>query len=321
MNERRLDKIPSENINKILVTGSSGTIGTRLCEKLLAKGYKVTGVDWKHNKWNRNIDKITIIGDLRDKKTFDKVPKDHDVVIHLAANAMVYDSVVNPDLAFDNFITVYNTLEFARKSNIKKFMFASSREVYGNTAKTVLKEDEANIVNCESPYSASKFGGEVLTRSYKNCYNIEFVIFRFSNVYGMYDDSNRVIPQFIRLAKQGKDLTVFGKDKSLDFTYIDDNIKGIMLCVENFDKIKNDTINIAFGKGTTILSIAELIKKKLNPKINIILKEKRTGEVLRYTADISRIKAIGYKPETDVIEGISKSIEWYENNVSINKQK
>jgi UDP-glucose 4-epimerase len=302
-------------ISKILVTGSSGTIGTRLCEKLLAKGYKVTGIDWKHNKWNKDIDKITIIGDLRDKKTIDKIPKDQDLVIHLAANAMVYDSVVNPDLAFDNFITVYNALEFTRIANVKRFMFASSREVYGNTTKTILEEDEANIINCESPYSASKFGGEALTRAYHNCYNTDFVIFRFSNVYGMYDDSNRVIPQFIRLAKQGKDLTVFGKDKSLDFTYIDDNIKGIILCIESFDNIKNDTINIAYGKGTTILSIAELIKKKLNPKINIILKDKRTGEVVKYTADISRIKKIGYKPETDVAAGIDKSIEWYEKNV------
>ena len=68
-------------ITKILVTGSSGTIGTRLCERLLAKGYKVTGIDWKHNKWNKDIDKITIIGDLRDKKTIDKIPKDQDLVI------------------------------------------------------------------------------------------------------------------------------------------------------------------------------------------------------------------------------------------------
>jgi nucleoside-diphosphate-sugar epimerase len=308
-------------ITKILVMGSSGTIGTRLCEKLLAKGYKVTGIDWKHNKWSQDVDKTTIIGDIRDKKTFDRVPKDFDLVIHLAANAMVYDSVVNPDLAFDNFITVYNTLEFARKSDIKKFMFASSREVYGNTEKMVLKEDEASIINCESPYAASKFGGEVLTRAYNRCYGTEFIIFRFSNVYGMYDDSNRVMPLFIRQAKQGKDLTVFGKDKMLDFTYIDDNIKGIMLCIENFDRIKNDTINIAYGQGSTILSIAELIRKKLNPKINIILKEKRTGEVVKYTADISKMRKMGYRPEVDIIEGIGKSIEWYGKNISIKDTK
>jgi len=302
-------------ISKVLVTGSSGTIGTRLCEQLITNGFKVAGVDWKQNKWNKDINKITIIGDLRDKKTFDKLPKDFDLIIHLAANARVYDLVVNPDMAMDNITTIYNTLEFARKSNIKRFMFSSSREVYGNTAKTILKECEADMVNCESPYSASKISGEVLLRSYHKCYETDYIVFRFSNVYGMYDDSDRVIPLFIRLCKKGSDLTVFGKNKTLDFTYIDDNINGIILCIKNFDKIKNDTINIAYGQGTTIMEVAKMIKDKVNPKVNITLKENRTGEVVKYTADISKMKKIGYNPKTNITEGVTKSIEWYEKNI------
>jgi UDP-glucose 4-epimerase len=298
-------------ISRILVTGSSGTIGTRLCEALLAKKYDIVGVDWKHNKWNKDVENITIIGDLRDKKTFDKLPKDFDLIIHLAANAMVYNSVMEPDLAFDNFITAYNTLEFARKSGIKKFMFASSREVYGNTTKTILKEEEAHIVNCESPYAASKIGGESLSRAYHRCYGLEFVIFRFSNVYGMYDDSDRVIPLFIRRCREGKDIIVFGEDKMLDFTYIDDTITGVITCIESFDRIKNDTINIAYGEGSSILKIAELIKSHFNSKSKVILKNVRTGEVVKYTADIGKIRNIGFTPKINIHEGIHKSIEWY----------
>ncbi|MGV8141770.1 MAG: NAD-dependent epimerase/dehydratase family protein [Candidatus Woesearchaeota archaeon] len=298
-------------ISKILVTGSNGTIGTRLCEQLLAKKFDVIGVDWKHNKWNKDVEKITIIGDLRDKKTFDKLPKDVDLIIHLAANALVYKSVVDPDLAFDNITTIYNTLEFARKNGIKKFMFASSREVYGNTEKVILKEEEAHIDNCESPYAASKISGEALSRAYGRCFGIDFVILRFSNVYGMYDDSDRVIPLFIRQCKHGHDLTVFGEDKMLDFTYIDDTINGVIKCIEKFESIKDNTVNIAYGQGSSILKVAELIKKHFNSENKVIIKNVRTGEVVKYIADISKIKKLEHMSVTNIDEGIKKSVEWY----------
>ena len=195
-------------------------------------------------------------------------------------------------------------------------MFASSREVYGNTDKGVLKEDNAEINNCESPYSASKILGETLVRAYQKCYGINFVLFRFSNVYGMYDESNRVVPLFIRMAKENKDLVVFGKEKMLDFTYIDDTIDGIIKSIENFDKLKNDVFNIAYGEGTTILKVAELIKEKLNPDLKIHIQDNRTGEVVKYTADISKFQQkTGYVPTINIEEGINKSIEWYEKNI------
>ena len=86
-------------IKKIIVTGSSGTIGTRLCEKLIEKNYEVIGVDWKKNKWDSKINALTISADLRDASSFSKLPKNADLVIHLAANARVYDLVVEPNLA------------------------------------------------------------------------------------------------------------------------------------------------------------------------------------------------------------------------------
>ncbi len=146
-------------IKKILVTGSSGTIGTRLCEVLLTKGYDVYGVDVRQNKWNKNLVSITTLADLRSTEAIEKIPKDVDMVIHLAANARVYDLVVEPDLAFDNVKTVYNVLEFCRKNNVKRILFSSSREVYGNSDKINCKESDARIENCESPYSASKIAG------------------------------------------------------------------------------------------------------------------------------------------------------------------
>jgi len=302
-------------IKRILVTGSSGTIGTRLCERLLGLGYKVTGLDIKPNKWSKAVNSITMIGDLRDGKAFDRLPKDVDMVIHLAANARVYDLVLRPDLARDNLDMLFNTLEFCRKRNVRKFMFASSREVYGNTREPVHAEDDVHVSMCESPYTASKLGGEAMVHAYRQCYGIDFIIMRFSNVYGMYDDSDRVIPLFIRSTKAGRDLVIYGKDKMLDFTYIDDAVDGVMKCICKFDAAKNQVYNIAFGEGATIIKVAELIRSRMGSRNKITLKGNRTGEVVRFVADITKArKKLGYGPVTGLEEGIGKSVDWYTRN-------
>ena len=296
---------------KILVTGSSGTVGTRLCEKLLDKGYEVIGVDFVENKWNQRVNSVTTVVDMRNKEEVLKLPK-VDMVIHLAANARVYNLVVDPSLARDNFETLFNILEYTRQNEVKKFMFSSSREVYGNSDKIIHSEDEAFVKNCESPYTASKIGGEALVHSYQQCYDIDFIIFRFSNVYGMYDESDRVVPLFIRLCDEGKDLVVYGEEKLLDFTYIDDTIEGIILCIEKFDEVKNDVFNLAYGEGTSILEVAQLIKKLLGSENKISIESNRIGEVVKYVADISKAKAkLGYDPKTTIVEGIKKAISWF----------
>ncbi|HLD57951.1 MAG TPA: NAD-dependent epimerase/dehydratase family protein [archaeon] len=306
---------------KILVTGSSGTIGTRLCEKLLELGYDVVGVDSRENEWNQKVNSITKVGSLLDRKFVDSLPRS-ELIIHLAAHARVYDLVVNPELAKENFEIIFNVLEFARKSAVKGFIFSSSREVYGNSEKIIHSEDDALVKNCESPYTASKIGGEALVHSYNQCYGLGYIIFRFSNVYGMYDNSNRVVPLFIRLVKSGQDLIVYGKEKLLDFTYIDDCVSGIMSSIQNFGKVKNNTFNLASGFGTSILEVAQLIKTLLNGKNKIILKDPRTGEVIRYIADISKAKKVlGYDPQTTIVEGVKKAIEWHNTWVNGGSKK
>ncbi|MCF7795431.1 NAD-dependent epimerase/dehydratase family protein, partial [Patescibacteria group bacterium] len=302
---------------KIMVTGSSGTIGTRLCEKLLENDYEVVGVDYVKNKWSKKVQNITIDLDLRNKEdVLNKLPKDIDLVIHLAANARVYNLVVDPLLARDNFETIFNILEFTRLNKIKKVMFSSSREVYGNSSGIIRREDDIDVKNCESPYTATKIGGEALIHSYQQCYGIDFVMFRFSNVYGMYDDSDRVIPLFTKFCKEGKDLTVYGKEKLLDFTYIDDTVNGILLSIQKFNQIKNNVFNLAYGEGTSILEVAQLIKDLLKSKNKIKIKKNRTGEVVKYIADISKAQEkIGYNPQTDIFEGVKKSIDWYSKNI------
>lgn len=302
----------------ILVTGSSGTIGTRLCETLLERGHTVVGADWEPCQWNTTVEALRVDIDLRHSEEYGKLPTNIDLIIHLAANARVYELVEHPERAMDNLIDTFNILEFARKNGIKKMMFASSRETYGNIDLPdgqKYSEDKAHFMTCESPYAASKIGGEALCESYKRCYGIETIIWRFSNVYGMYDNSVRVVPLFFRRAKVGESLSVFGKDKCLDFTYIDDCVSGIILGIEKWETAKNDTYNLAYGSGTTILHLAERMKELLKSDSPINLGNARTGEVTHYIADISKAKRVlGYSPEMPFDRGIEKAVEWYLTN-------
>ena len=298
---------------KILVTGSSGTIGTRLSETLLKEGFDIVGVDKEPNTWNEEVQRKTIILDLRDKeRVLRELPKDVDAVVHLAANARVYNLVIDPSLARDNFETVFNVLEFARQNSIKRFMFSSSREVYGNSEKIIHAEDDVHIDYCESPYTASKIGGEALVQSYRQCYGMETIIFRFSNVYGMYDQSDRVIPLFIKLCTEGKDLVVYGKEKLLDYTYIDDCVSGVVAALKEFLSINGQVYNIAYGKGTSIVDVAQLIQKRMQSKGEVRIEENRTGEVVRYIADVSKAQqSFGYEPKVPIEEGVNKTVDWY----------
>lgn len=306
---------------KILVTGSSGTIGTRLCEKLLEQGLEVIGVDWLPNKWQPAIEKLTRHIDLRDEKKLQEFTVNGqqlkvDIVIHLAANARVYELVEHPDRARDNFLTTFNTLEWARTHGVKRFVFASSRETYGNSEAEKYREDMVRVEHCESPYTASKLAGEALVESYRRCYGMETVIVRFSNVYGMYDDSERVVPLFIRQTKKNEPLVVFGKDKSLDFTYIDDAVQGLLLILKKFGEIDGQTFNLAFGEAHSIMELADLIKKLMKSTSAISASTSRTGEVTRYTADISKARTIlGFDPQVPFAEGVKKSVEWYTKNM------
>ncbi len=302
---------------KILITGSSGTIGTRLFEKLVEEKYDVIGFDKKPNKWHKHLNKATIIGDLLSEKDIKKIPKDIDLIIHLAANARVYDLVVEPDLAFDNVASTYNILEFARKNNIKKILFSSSREVYGNRKEALTGEKEVDLELAESPYSASKISNEAFVYAYQRCYGIEYVILRFSNVYGMYDESNRFVPLVIGEMRHNKNVKIFGKNKILDFTYIDDCVLGIISAMEKFQKVKNDTFNVSYGKGYDLLEVANLIKELTGSKSKIVFKKNRSGEVVKYVGDIKKAKQqLGYKPAFSVREGIRRSVSWYNKPVA-----
>jgi UDP-glucose 4-epimerase len=301
-------------ISSVLITGSSGTVGTALAESLLDDGYQVIGVDLKENRWSDRVNEHTITADIRSEEELQKLPLSVDLVVHLAANARVHKLVENPSLAKENFDTTYHILEYVRDTDAD-IIFSSSREVYGNNGKIIYDETDTYVDECESPYTASKIGGEALIKSYGNCYDIDTSILRFSNVYGKYDVSDRVVPLFIAQAMAGQNLTVFGEHKVLDFTYIDDCIDGVARLIDNFQNISGATFNIASGEGNSLLDLAELVVDKTNSDVSIYTKPNRTGEVGRYIGDITKAgKLLGYEPKCSFEEGIEQTVDWYLSN-------
>ncbi len=299
----------------VLITGSSGQIGTNLALALLDRGDKVLGIDSRDNAWTRRIETVrldlvrTPPADLLHDRRF-------DVVVHLAANAKVFALVENPQGAMDNITMLFNVLEYCRKHRIP-VVFSSSREVYGDIHRHVTHEDTADFVVAESPYSASKIAGEALVYSYAQCYALPFLVFRYSNVYGRYDNDlarmERVIPLFVERIARGAPIVVYGKEKVLDFTYVDDCVAGTVAGIDALvqGRVVGQTINLAQGQGNSLVDVVNIIALALAKKAAVTYEPSRSGEVTRYVADIGKARSLlGYEPHVPLSGGLVKAIEW-----------
>jgi len=304
---------------KLLITGSSGQIGTNLALRLVAEGHEVHGIDIRRNTWTDEFPytlvdlshlspALNVAASVSDSKV--------DVVVHLAAHAKVHQLVRQPERALQNVMMTYNVLEFCRNSRTP-LIFASSREVYGDIHRFSTEEENADFAYTESPYSASKIAGEALVYSYSRCYGLPYIVLRFSNVYGQYDTDiermERVIPLFVRQIACDEPITIYGQEKVLDFTYVDDCVDGILGGIHAlFDKrIKGSTINLAYGQGNTLKQAAEFIAANLGKKLRITTAPALIGEVTRYVANISQARTlVGYEPKVPLAEGIRRSVQW-----------
>lgn len=305
----------------ILITGSSGQIGTNLGLQLQQMGHRVFGVDKRPNSWTTDIE--TLLQDLSTPyHHFTQgvghavYPDSLDCVVHFAAHAKVHELVEQPDRALQNITMTYNVLEFCRHHRLP-LIFSSSREVYGDIHRYITDEQSANFAFTESPYSASKISGEALIYSYAQCYRLNYLVFRFSNVYGRYDNDlermERVIPLFIRKISNGEPITVFGEQKVLDFTYIDDCVAGVSSGIEGLvnGRIANETINLAYGQGNSLVDMARFIGEALGVEPDMTIRPSRVGEVTHYVADIGKARQLlGYEPQTPLRQGIAQAVRW-----------
>ena len=308
---------------RVMITGSSGQIGTNLALRLLDDGHAVFGVDKRQNTWTDAFP--TLLQDLaghypafRGGIGGVEYPA-VDVVVHLAAHAKVHQLVREPHRALENAIMTFNVLEYARGLGLP-LVFSSTREVYGDVHRfEEYAEEAADFAYTESPYSASKITSEAFIYSYARCYGLDYLVFRFSNVYGRFDNDlwrmERVLPLFMHQLSRGEEITIFGGDsKVLDFTYIDDCVDGIARGVSALaaQRVANETINLAYGQGNTLVRAADLIAAELGVTPRVTLAPSLLGEVTHYVADVTKARELlGWEPRTPLDDGIPKSVAWF----------
>lgn len=275
----------------ILVTGGAGFIGKRLVNELVKHRHNVASFDLQYG------DDIL--------KGFSGT---FDAIYHLAVLSRPL-AQSDPRKAVDvNVKGTINVLEHARKCDAK-VIFTSASSVYGIPSSSSVKEDRPHFP--VSIYGATKSAAESLILTYNRLYSMDYLIFRFTNVYGLGQKGTReVIPAFINATKNGEPITIMGPGKqSRDFVYIDDVVHFLVRALEE-DK-KNMILNLGSGKETTINKLIELIAAVTGITPEIISKPVELEERFGFCADISRLRNFfGEVPETTLEEGLKKIWEW-----------
>jgi nucleoside-diphosphate-sugar epimerase len=311
-------------MKRCLVTGGAGFIGSHIAERLFNEGNFVRVLDNFSSGKKENIkfaergnDFELIEGDIREYKTCLNSTKDIDYVFHQAALRSVPKSMKDPYSYNDvNINGTLNLLKASNENKVKRFVFASSSSVYGET--DVFPEKEDFLPQLISPYALSKLTGEYYCRIFKVNYKLETISLRYFNVFGprqsIDDEYAVVIPKFISLMLKDMQPPIHGDGKqSRDFSYIDNVVLANLLAASAEDT-KCDVFNVANNKDHTILELVKILNKIMGKSIKPVFTPIRQGDVYRTFADISRAKKfLGYRPKVDFETGLKYTVEWFKS--------
>ena len=307
--------------NKFLVTGGVGFLGSHMCDLLLGRGAKVVCVD------NLSNGKLNNIKHLNGNSSFKFYKKDTnnlkqigpvfkkekpDYVMHYAAMVGVKRTSERPLEVFEDIEGIKNIAELARLHKVKKILFTSSSEVYGEPLKLPIAEDDT--FNSKWPYGLVKILGEQYFLAYCEKYGTPVTILRYFNVYGPrqdFGDSGFVVSVFLKRALEKKPLEILGTgEQPRDFVYVEDNVR---LSLEAFlnDKVNGRPMNIGSGKSISISELVDEIKKII-PQTAIVFKpERRRGEIKYRTPDVGFMKKmLRDEPKVKLKDGVSKTLEY-----------
>lgn len=314
-------------MSKILVTGCAGFIGSHTCEKLLADGHEVIGIDNFSKFYDRTIKERNLSGfinhpafsfhevDIRNKDAlFAALTQPVDLVVHLAAKAGVRPSIADPKAYIEvNVNGTHHILQWMVETDCKKFFFASSSSIYGNQKSIPFKEDEVDDKPI-SPYAATKRAAELMNYTYHHLYQIDVINARFFTVFGPRQRPDLAIHKFTKLIEDGAPIQMFGDGSTArDYTFISDTVGGICSGVDYLLSHKGvyETINLGNNTPVKLTALINTLYSQLGKPPNVEQLPMQEGDVDITYADISRAKAlIGYDPQVSFEEGISKFIAW-----------
>ena len=315
-------------MKKILLTGVAGFIGSNLCERLLAIGYIVIGIDNFDSYYDREI-KESNMRDffLHPNFTFIELDlcndisvlesKEFEVVIHLAARAGIQPSITNiDDYINNNIIGTKNILEVMKKKGCNKIIFSSSSSVYGNSSNSILQEDD-NSGFPLNPYGVTKKTCELLLHNYYSNFDFNIVVLRLFSVYGQKQRPDLVMYKFANLICNDNPISVYGdRNSKRDYTEIRDVVNAIILSV-NYIESQNkgyEIFNIGNGNPVSLNELIVEMYRILEKNEMCIPFQENNFEMKTTCADISKArKVLGYNPQIKFERGVSDFIKWYKN--------
>ena len=313
----------------ILVTGAVGFIGFSLCESLIKKKHKVFGIDNFDTYYSIEIKKKRLKILKKNKNFYFKriditqksglfnffKKKQIDIIIHLAAQAGVRYSLINPKKYVDtNILGFLNIIELAKEKKIKKFIYASSSSVYGENKKFPLSENQS--LNPKNIYGLSKQMNEQIASMYSKFFDLKCIGLRFFTIYGEWGRPDMFLFKLFKASQQNKKfyLNNYGNHKR-DFTYVKDAVK-IVLRLVNYKIVNNEIFNICSNKPIKILDIIKYFKKKNNVEVKLI--EMHRADVKDTHGDNKKIKkALKRIRFSKFYRCFETTYEWYKrNNIS-----
>ena len=310
----------------VLVTGGAGAIGSNLVASLNRLPIeRITILDNLSSAYEWNLPKGKSIhfvrGDVVDDQTLRTIfSESPQVVYHLAAHFANQNSVDHPELdLIVNGMGILKVLEHARRSAVERFVYASSGcGIYGSDTPMPFTEDYVSM-DLHTPYQVTKMLGELYTNMYHNLYGLPVVNARFFNSYGPGEIPGRyrnVIPNFFFWAMNRQPLPITGTgSETRDFTYVGDIVEGLLACTSAKDAV-GEAINLATGRETKILDLANWVNEFTHNKAGIVFRERRDWDKkTRLLASIDKArKILRYEPKTDVKSGLKNVHQWFEKN-------
>ncbi len=307
-------------MRKILITGGAGNVGGSLASRLVENpdNYVVI-VD---NLLTGSMDKLPpksstnwcfIKADVNDMEDLSPIMVTHkfDYVFHYAAVVGVLRTLENPLLVLKDIDGIKNILNLCKNTGVKRIYYSSSSEVYGEPFE-IPQNENTTPLNSRLPYAIVKNISEAFVKSYHQEFGIEYVIFRFFNTYGPKQSEDFVLPKFLKLAQQNKDITIYGDgSQTRTFCYITDNLDLTEATLRD-DFEPNQTINVGSDFEISILELTKLIIEKTNSNSKMIhLPPLKEGDMTRRKPDISKMKNILNRDLISLEEGIEKVLSYY----------
>ncbi len=316
----------------VLVTGACGFIGWKVCEKLLAGGDSVIGVDNVNDAYDVRLKDWRLaqlrqrpgfaftrldIGDREAVRSFARSTAAKgrvDAVINLAARAGVRSSVADPWVYLGTNVTGnLNLLDLCRGLDIHRFVLASTSSLYGRHNPRPFRED-ADTDRPLSPYAASKKAAEAMSYSYHALHGLDVAVLRFFTVYGPAGRPDMSLFRFVQWISEGREVTVFGDgSQERDFTYVDDVAAGVVAALAAGPGY--EVINLGSDKPVVLNDAIRLIEQLVGRRASVRHEERHPADVDATWADISKARnLLGWQPETGFATGVGELVAWYRRN-------